>query len=236
MGFRGVTVNLSSIFVAAALVLSGAGLPVLAQSNCGSLQNHYGPFDYRIERDKAFQVEKHHFNAGVESLQRGQSGANIAGDIEYLLRVFPNHHRGLNSLMRLGLKIRSEYLEGLAYSVECYFERALRFQPQDAIVRMLYANYLVVHKRPSEAMQQLEVAIGLAADNPFTHFNIGLIYMDLKDYPHALVQAHRAMELGFTKQDLKERLVVAGQWVEPKSPLSPTNAPAASAPVATSSQ
>lgn len=223
----------AAIFGAAALVLSCAGLPAWAESDCGSLQNHFGPFDYRIERDKAVQVEKHHFNANVESLRRGQSGANIAGDIEYLLRVFPNHHRGLNALMRLGLKVKSEYLEGLAYPVECYFERALRYQPNDAIARMLYANYLVLHQRPSEAAQQLEVAIGVAAENPFTHYNIGLMYMELKDYPRALAQAHRAIELGFTKPELKDRLVAARQWVEPA--LAPPPAVAASAAAAASS-
>lgn len=221
----------AAIFSIIALVLSSAGLPVLAQSNCGSLQNHYGPFDFRIERDKAVQVESHHFNADVEALRRGQSSSIIAGDIEYLLRVFPNHHRGLNALMRLGLKVKNEHLEGLAYPVECYFERALRFQPNDAIARMLYANYLVAHQRPSVATQQLEVAIGLAADNPFTHYNIGLMYMDLKDYPRALAQAHRAIELGFTKPDLKDRLIVARQWVEPASAPAPAPAAApASAP------
>lgn len=132
--------------------------------------------------------------------------------------------------MRLGVKVKSEHLEGLAYPVECYFERALRYQPNDAIARMLYANYLVVHKRPSEAAQQLEVAIGLAADNPFTHYNIGLMYMDLKDYPRALAQAHRAIELGFTKPDLKDRLVAASRWVEP----APAPAPAAAASAAAS--
>ncbi len=221
-----------AFFAALVLVVTGASRPASAQSNCGSLQNHFGPFDYRIERDKAFQVEKHHFNPDVEALRRGQSGANIAGDIEYLLRVFPNHHRGLNAMMRLGVKVRSENLAGAAFPVECYFERALRFQPNDAIARMLYANYLVVHKRPAEAAQQLEVSIGLAADNPFTHYNIGLMYMDLKDYPRALAQAHRAIELGFNKTDLKDRLVAAKQWVEPATaPAAPATpaAPAASA-------
>ena len=223
----GIPTTISAVM---ALVLAGAGFSARAQSNCGNLQNHYGPFDYRVERDKAFQVEKHHFNADVESLRRGQSGANIAGDIEYLLRVFPNHHKGLNALMRLGVKVRSEHLVGAAFPVECYFERALRFQPNDAIARMLYANYLVVHKRPAEAAQQLEVSTVLAADNPFTHYNIGLMYMDLKDYPRALAQAHRAIELGFNKPDLKERLVAASQWVEPALTAAAPAASAASAP------
>lgn len=222
--------GIPTISAVMALVLAGAGFSARAQSNCGNLQNHYGPFDYRVERDKAFQVEKHHFNADVESLRRGQSGANIAGDIEYLLRVFPNHHKGLNALMRLGVKVRSEHLVGAAFPVECYFERALRFQPNDAIARMLYANYLVVHKRPAEAAQQLEVSTVLAADNPFTHYNIGLMYMDLKDYPRALAQAHRAIELGFNKPDLKERLVAASQWVEPALTAAAPAASAASAP------
>ena len=43
-----------------------------AQEACGALGNHYGPFDYRTQRDKLKIVEDYHFNAGVEALVRWQ--------------------------------------------------------------------------------------------------------------------------------------------------------------------
>ena len=46
-----------AFFAALVLVVTGASRPASAQSNCGSLQNHFGPFDYRIERDKAFRLK-----------------------------------------------------------------------------------------------------------------------------------------------------------------------------------
>jgi len=122
----------------------------------------------------------------------------------------------------------------LSYPIECYFERALRFQPDDAIAKMLYANYLVAKKRVPDAELQLQAAISVAADNPFTHFNIGMMYFDLKNYPLALSQAHRALDLGFTKPDLKDRLVAAGKWVEPAKAV-PADSPASAASPAASS-
>jgi len=216
-----------------AAVTFSAVSSVSAQSPCGDLKNAVGPFDYRFEKKIAAGIEFHHFNADVEALRRGQS-TSLAGDIQYLLFAVPNHHRALASLMRLGRKMKSEKLDGLGYPIECYFDRALRFQPNDAIARLLYADYLLAGKRTTEAGQQLELAKGFAADNPFTQFNIGLMYLILQDYPRALTQAHRAIELGFVKTDLKDRLVAAGQWVEPAL-VPPALAPAAPALSAASS-
>jgi hypothetical protein len=55
----------------------------------------------------------------------------------------------------------------------------------------------------------------LAKDNPFTHFNIGLVYFDLKMYDRALAQAHRAIELQLPRTELRDMLTKAGHWKDP---------------------
>ncbi len=104
------------------------------------------------------------------------------------------------------------------WSMACYYERAIRFQPDDHIVRLLYATYLIKKNRLEEARSQLEKAISLDVENAFTHFNVGLVYTDMKDYDRALAQAHIAMQLGLPRTELKDRLVAAGKWVEPPGP------------------
>lgn len=214
--------------VLAVLLLIGS--PVFAQVDagfCGPLANAFGPFDYRPEKDpptggvgdhkhKLGLVEGAHFTDVVELLIRGRSGGqDPGGDIDYTLRAFPNHHRALLSVMRYGEKKGTQKPAGLTYSVECYFERALRFARDDALVRMIYSTYLTKNKRQPEAIAQLEQATVLAGDNPFTNYNLGLLYFDMKIYDKSLAQAHRAQELGFERAELRDLLKAAGQWQEP---------------------
>ena len=117
--------------------------------------------------------------------------------------------------MRYGEKKKSLKPAGLTVVVECYFERALRFKSDDAIVRMIYSTYLTKNNRQAEAIAQLEQATVLAGENGFTHYNVGLIYFDMKLYDQSLARAHRAMALGFENEVLRDLLKNAKQWREP---------------------
>lgn len=182
-------------------------------SACGPLANGYGPYDYRSDRDKLGIVEGSHFPPVVESLIRGNRGS-LGGDLDYTLRAFPNHHRALISVKRYGEKLKTPQPRDLRYSVECYFDRALRFQPDDTTVRIIYAQFLSNGQRSPEALNQLAAAASSANDNPFTHYNIGLVYLEMNEYAKALTQAHKAHALGFTRPELRERLAAAGKWVD----------------------
>lgn len=184
-------------------------------SSCGPLKNHYGPFDYRAERDGRLKiVEQYHFTSNVEALVKGNT-SNVGGDLSYTLLTSPNHHRALMAMIRLGEKLKSPQPPGSVYPVECWFERALRFRPDDNTVRLIYATFLVKDGRDPEAIKQLEVATARAADNAFTQYNAGMIYFDMKNYDAALVQAHKAYGLGFPQLDLRDKLQSAGKWKEP---------------------
>jgi len=190
-----------------------------AQSNCGDPRQHrsgqFGPYDYRTDKSKLGIVEDYHFTPAVEALVRGSSNELPGPDLSYTLGVFPNHHRALLAMVRYGEKMKSAQPPGARYSVDCYFDRALRFRPNDTIVRMIYAKHLAKSARKPEAIQQLEQATASARDNAFSHYNIGLIYFDLKDYDGALRQAHKAIGLGFPQTALRDQLQSVGKWTEP---------------------
>ena len=193
---------------------------------CGTLLNAYGPFDYRKDRPKLPIVELHHFNAAVESLVKGITGS-IGGDIDYTLRAFPNHHRALIAMTRLSEKEKTSQPYGANYTIDCYYDRALRLAPDDNVARMLYARFLGKNKRMDEALLQLANADKLSGDNGFTHYNIGMVYTELGRYDLALQQAHRALELGFTRTELRQILEKAGKWRDPVA-TSASAGPAAS--------
>jgi len=211
-----VWVSRAAIAISLLLVTS----PSLAQtqsSNCGPLENGYGPYDHRTDKDKLPIVLVAHFTPEVEALVRGNTTTQPGGDIDYTLRAIPNNPRALVAMMRLGQKENTDKPSGSRYTVECWFDRAIRFRPDDQVVRMLYSTFLANNARKPEAVQQLEIVLKFTQDNPFTHYNVGLVYFDLGEYGNALTQAHKAIDLGFTRPELREKLLAAGKWEEPRA-------------------
>ena len=132
-------------------------------------------------------------------------------------------------MMGLGAKERTEQPVGTKWTVECYMERAIRYAPDDPIVRIVYATFLAKKKREPEALGQLDHASMLANNAGFTHYNVGLVLFDLKQYDKALLSAHRALANGFTRPDLGAKLKAVNQWREPVAEVGAEAASPASA-------
>jgi hypothetical protein len=190
---------------------------------CGSLQNSYGPFDYRTSKDKLVIVEGAHFTPDVETLRSGATGS-LASDIDYTLRTSPNHHRALNAMVNLSLRVGKAKPPGAHYTIDCFFDRAFRFAPDDGLVRMIYGVYLSRTNRKREAIKVLEEARKHEANNANVYYNLGLVYLDVKDYSNALKNAQTAYRLGAQLPGLRNRLREVGQWREP-APGSDAGAP-----------
>ena len=184
------------------LFILGLGFLIFSQSRadvndyvCGSLQNGYGPYDYRSDKDKLRIVEQYHLTPEVVNLVSGATGA-IGGDLDYTLRAFPNHHVALMAMAKLGEKQKTAKPTGAKYGVECYFQRAIRFRNDDEIVRILYASYLSKAGKRAEALSQLNEAAQLGSDSANANYNMGLIFFDLKEYDKALSYAHTSLSIG----------------------------------------
>lgn len=187
----------------------------MAFEPCGELRNAYGPYDYRTEKSKLEIVEGAHFLPFVENLTRGNTSTTPGGDIDYMLRASPNHHRALFAMMRLAKKEKTEKPRGSRYTIACWLDRAERFAPNDGVVKMLYGSYLLEKGRAEEARKKLEEALELAGDNANVYYNLGLVYFELKDYEKALANAHRAYQLGFQLPGLRNKLEKIGMWKDP---------------------
>jgi tetratricopeptide (TPR) repeat protein len=148
----------------------------------------------------------------VEALRRGTTSNRAARDIDYTLRAFPNNPRALFAMMRLAEREKTEKPVGSRYTVSCWFDRALRFAPDDGAVRVVLGIYLSKNGKKDEAIKQLEIAQKLVGDDPNLHYNLGLTYFDLKEYDKSLEHAHAAYRLGFPLPGLREKLQKAGKW------------------------
>jgi tetratricopeptide (TPR) repeat protein len=205
---------------------------------CGAMTapNRVSPMDYRTDRKMLSIVEFGHFQPQVENLVKPMFDA-FGSDLDYTLYAYPNHHRALVTLVRLGEREKSLQPRGAGHSIDCYFRRAIRFAPDDLIVRDIYSTFLAKNGRMPDAIAQLDFVAAQAgndAEGAFTHYNVGLLYFEFKQYDKAQAQALRAAELGFERTDLQDRLRKAGQWRDPapKAASAPTAASeAASIPV-----
>jgi tetratricopeptide (TPR) repeat protein len=201
--------------VSLALMATGSAVAAGAQSNyCGDLKNAFGPFDYRLRAeniDSFNLVESAHFTAEVENGVKGTSGA-IGGDLDYTLRAIPNHHRALAAMARVGVRTKSLQIPGAKYPVECYFERAMRFQPNDGGVRAEMGNYLYALGKTDKAFSMFKDAAELSPENATVNYNLGLAYFQKKDYDNSLLYAKKAYALGFPLPGLKNKLAAAGKW------------------------
>jgi len=172
-----------------------------------------GDYNDPTDREGLTVVEQFHFTPPVESLVKGASGP-LGGDIGYTLDHFPNHHRALAAMMKLALREKNRKPPGARYTIDCYFERATRFRPNDAKVRTLHGSYLLAIGRQDDALEQLEKAAVLEPANPTAHYNLGLLYLQKQQYDKARASAHQAYKMGFPLPGLKNKLVAAGQWKE----------------------
>jgi tetratricopeptide (TPR) repeat protein len=197
------------LWLAAALLAA----PAAAYEVCGELRNSFGPIDYRkATRAEKELVEGAHFTPDVEALRRGSQSRRPGHDIDYTLRAFPNNPRALFAMMRLAEREKTEKPAGSRYTVSCWFDRALRFAPDDGAVRVILGIYLSKNGKKDEAIKQLEVAQKLVGNDPNLHYNLGLTYFDLKEYDKSLEHAHAAYALGFPLPGLRQKLEKAGKW------------------------
>ena len=184
---------------------------------CGTFQydrEHIGPLDYRRIHPKTLKlVEDFHFSRPVEMLRKGQS-SSIGGDLAYTLNAIPNHPRALRSTIeyfrRNGLQAAREMRMGL----ECWMDRAVAYRPDDPLVRILVADELIKSGKRDEAVSHLRVAEQNAGNSATIHYNLGLLYLDLKNYDQSVEHARKAYELGAPLPGLKNMLAEAGKWRE----------------------
>jgi hypothetical protein len=180
---------------------------------CGTLENSFGPFDYRDPAARGGAgsplslVESGHFTPGVESLTKGVSGSLIA-DIDYTLRAFPNHHRALNAVARYAL-LGGRFQSTTVTSADCYFRRAIAFRDDDEVVHMLYANYLAKRGDRERAREEYEYALKLAPNSAEVNYNAGLFYLGEGNLQRARVLADTAYSFGYPLPGLRKKIAEA---------------------------
>jgi tetratricopeptide (TPR) repeat protein len=173
------------------------------------------PHDYRNpehRRDHLPVVEQAHFTRNVQMLVKGERGP-LPQDIVYTLRAFPNHTPALYSMMRFEQnKERDAIAESSWPAAECFLQRAIKYDPDNAKLYLLYGNYLKKKKQPEMALENYKTAVSIEPQSADLHLALGYLYFDLERYEEAVSQALKARELGSKKMKLYKKLKNAGKW------------------------
>ncbi len=219
---RGASARVAVILASLAGLL--AGVPVRAEE-CGPvpLPGAAGPYDY-VDSKYAWNLNDISQNHWVVA-QRELKDKRIQWalyQMNYLLIRVPNHYPALFELGRIqqqypgvtynpALAGKDEVLE-FPPTPECYFNRAFRYRPNDATLRMLYGMYFHKTGKLDDALTEYLKAEDMDPESSEIQYNLGLIYVDLKDYDAAVVHARKAYDLGYPLAGLRKKLAAAGKW------------------------
>jgi len=179
---------------------------------CTGNRQGFGPFDYTnaTHRKKHLKVvEDYHFTREVEQLKRGKSG-HVAGDLDYTLRAFPNHHRALYALYRYATIPSLKKRRPLPTAPECYFQRAIAFKPGDPIVHTLYGQYLLKKKRLNLARTEFVTALQIRPSYTSARYYLGITLFKQGEMAEAQKQANYVYKDGYKGQRLRKILEEAG--------------------------
>lgn len=186
-----------------------------ADNGCGTRANEagFGPFDYLVEKGPNLNiVEQYHLKPSVMQLQVSPEGLPPGADLNYVLHAFPNHHIALQLMIDLAARERTTKPSGAKFSVECYFDRAIRFSPKDAVVRVLHGLHLTKSGQMQQALLEYKEAEKLEPDNAGVLYNLGIFYFKQKDYGQSKAYAKKAYARGYPLPGLRKMLVRAGKW------------------------
>ncbi|MBK8535859.1 MAG: tetratricopeptide repeat protein [Candidatus Competibacteraceae bacterium] len=92
------------------------------------------------------------------------------------------------------------------------FQRAVKFTPDDAAVRVLYGYYYARRGQPKEALAQIQLAEKLGFNDANVQLYLAHSYITLQDYDKAIFHAKRAYTLGYKLPGLKNKLKRLGHW------------------------
>jgi tetratricopeptide (TPR) repeat protein len=211
--------------IAVLVVLLGASPALAGDPRCPRLaeRQSYGPFDYRLAKKVYVKelkvVEDFHFK---RSFRRGAMRGDVGAwfEMDYTIRAFPNHAPALFLLGMLEHKLITERAQSYKSltkrekfsPVSCYFERAIRFAPNDPNVYNAYGRLLVIKKQYAESIDAFKKSVELAPETASARYNLGLAYYAGGQYEEAAKAAREAYRLGYRRTELKDRLKRKGHW------------------------
>ncbi len=162
------------------------------------------------------RVTNVHLKPRMLALERGGTSHRIGPDLNYTLSRIPNHPQALDLASRLEKAIETRPNkhadERMAYSADCYFQRALKFTPskQRGVVYMLYGLHMQRNGEHQKALELYLESENSGYESIELDYNMGLAYFYTSDYANAKKKAQLAYSEGYPLEGLRNLLKEAG--------------------------
>jgi tetratricopeptide (TPR) repeat protein len=198
----------------------------------GGGYDYYAPRTDNADITRLTNVEGYHVAPGQAQAARGNY-YYAQQEFEFILNYYPNHPKALGLLSDLCAKYTDPRCSTAA---EARFQAAISRNPEIGQTYLLYGIHLHRKRQLEQAVKAYRRAIELAPSSVSAHYNLGLAYVDLKQYDLANQHAQRSYQLGAYTPGLRNRLEKVGKW-NPNAGTPATDAggardPAAEAPKA----
>lgn len=224
--------NLSCLLVGQIIILALSGQVRADVFDCGSLDQRFGPWDYadpansvptgadpmgRIKR-----VENVHFQPAMEALDlKLFSIDRLTGEFSYTLQLIPNNPRALLAISKLEKRAGGKLPQRAVtptlpkITADCFFDRAIRFRPDDKAVRMVHGIHLHQRGKLKEALVEYELAESLGEASGNFYYNLGLLHADMRNWDKAYEYGVKAERGGLMLPGLRAKLEKAGRPLPP---------------------
>ena len=161
-------------------------------------------------------VEGAHFTAGVRQGKYGNAGS-LEGDLDYVLRHFPNHPQALFVMGKLQAGDQFNPRKGsrkdyFYWSIDCYLKRAIEMGNNYPDTYLVAAILTHRKKEYETAESNYLKSISLSEESIEAKYNLGLLYFDMSQYDKAKKYAKEAYQAGYPLQGLKQKLKSKNNW------------------------
>lgn len=215
------------VLLAALLVAVIADTAEAQPSICALLVPGH-PADYYRARGCGLleSVEHIHLVPGQGHL-RARQFQLAAAEFHFVLTQFPNHPQALLSMAQT-----CEQWKAPQCRTEEYFDNAISINPKVSGTYLTQGIYLHRARQYPKAIESFLQALKIEPNSVTAHYDLGLSYVETKQYELANQQAQLAYANGASLPGLRDRLQRAGHWnaLEQKPPAEAgtTSPPAAS--------
>ena len=96
--------------------------------------------------------------------------------------------------------------------IECYFQKAIAFSPNDYRVMQLYSNYLTKKNHPKMAESVYKRALKINNAPLDINYALGILYVEMNELDKAVEQAKIVYDRGFKKTKLARKLKKVNRW------------------------
>ena len=146
------------------------------------------------------------------------------GECNFILNIFPNHPQALRLVTQACLAFKSSICR-----LDEVFTRAVEINPKIPGTYLIQGVYQYRARQYEKAIESFKGAVAIDSDLADAHYDLGLTYVQTKQYDLANDHAQRAYALGYPLPGLRDKLMRAGKW-KPEAvsgPSAPADTPAA---------